>query len=99
MNPVTIDLSYWYENGERRMMCICAMEDGQFWHSPAYPSKGALNAIQRDICSEFNVWAKDKDLSLLLTSIHYQNMARKQNAVGQDYPSKFSLASDRYGSS
>lgn len=84
MTPEDIDLVYWEQSGERKMMAVCFTGD---WHSSETPAKGAIGPLAAAVVAQYpTLFATPKDAEGFLMIRHFQNMSRHQNSAGQEYP-------------
>lgn len=90
-----LDLIMLEKDGKRTMFAAYLDEDGREWRSSLFPSTGAIGPISKEIMREFpGEYETQEDVQLMLSVIHFRNMANRKNAAGQDYPIKLSAVSD-----
>jgi hypothetical protein len=82
VNADDIDLVYWNEAGQMKMMAVT-----KEWCSTAFDAKAAIKQIAPEVIAKYpEVFATEGDAQRFLMVRHFQNMSRGANSAGQDYP-------------
>lgn len=84
MTPDDIDLVYWEQDNQRKIMAVCFSGD---WHSSEVLAKGAIGPLAEAVVGQYpGLFATQKDAEGFLMIRHFHNMSRCQNSAGQEYP-------------
>jgi hypothetical protein len=84
-----VDLIFLDCGGERTLQAVAMLDDGTTESFGPVPFTGALGPLAEQLHARFGRGDDDlQQTQLRLTTVHFRNMSRGENAVGQSYPFK-----------
>lgn len=81
-----LDLMFIIQGAKRTMSVGVAADDGSFEMIGPVDSQGAFDPLTRQLLERYPDLGTYDEVVLQLTVIHFRNMSRRENSVGQSYP-------------